>query len=195
MTDGEELYGEALSLLRDERNDEAVKLLQRGVDLGDASCQAMLGSIYAEGLGTITRNPSEARRLFDLSVAQYNRHGTYMYGIVLYFGTGLPRDEKKGLRLVKLAALMGVAEAQAFLSQHYGRKFFQGTKATAWLLIAAENGHAGAREHAEKLRSIPPEAQELAGRINGAIKVLNNLLVYLDPNAAVKRLEEMVGEI
>jgi TPR repeat protein len=192
---GPDLYSQALSLLRADRDDEAFTLLHRGVNLGDASCQAMLGSIYAEGRGTITRDPTEASRLFELSTAQYNRHGTYIYGLVLFLGKGLPRDEQKGLRLIKRAALMGVAAAQAFLSKYYGQKLFQGTRAAAWLMVAAQNGDSEAREIARNRSSFPRKAQELAAEITGAITVLNDLLVYLDPDAAVIRLEEMVDEI
>lgn len=180
---------------RADRDSEGIALLRRGVEEGDADCQAFLASLYLEGDRGIERNPGEARRLYELAVAQYNLLGTYIYGITLYFGKGLPKEKKKGIRLVKRAALMGVGDAQVFLASCYGRWPWNGNKAAAWLLVAAESGAPDARKIIEAKGLPSKEAQQLATRISGAITILGKLLVPIDPDAALKRLEQMVDEI
>jgi uncharacterized protein len=190
-----DVYQHALSALRQGRTDDAMGLLRRGVEAGDGDCQALLGSLYLGGHAALPRNPDEGRELLERAVAQCNRHGTYMYGKALYLGKGLPKDAKKGLRLIKRAALMGVADAQMDLAEHYAGSFFRRRNAGAWLLIAAENGHPVAQERVEARGSAPPDVQQLAAEIAGTIEILGALFITLDASEAARRLEDMAGQV
>lgn len=191
----ESLSHQARLAFRAGRNGEGMELLRKGIRLGDADCQAFLASFYLEGGPGIERDLAEARRLYELAVAQYNLMGTYLYGLILFLGKGLPKEKKRGLRLLKRAALMGVPDAQVFLSSYYGKWPWNGTKAAAWLLIAAENGAPEARKIIESKGLPSKDAQELAARISGAMTILEKLLVPLDTDAGLRRLEQMVDEV
>jgi|GEM_PF-6368845 len=193
--DDEDCFQHAMEAMDKDREPDAVVALEKGAKQGDARCQALLASLYLDGSVTVSPDLAKASELFELAVEAWHPHGTCLYGAALYLGRGFAKDERRGLRLVKRAALLGDPEAQVFLAEHFGQRFFQRMKAIAWLLVAAESGHEQARSFVAESGPPPKKAQALASDLSGAIRVLNGILFNLDSDAAEKRLKEMVEEI
>ncbi len=164
------------------------EILRRESAAGDPNCQTFLGTLYQDGLPGFDKDVWRAVKLYEQAAEQQNLLGTYMLGQTYFRGLGVKRDKKKGARLIKRAALMNLPEAQAMLYEVF-RRPFRRKVATAWLLVAAENGDQQSVERLQGAR-VSNGSREIAGRILNLIKSLH-LLKTLNPVAGLKRLDEL----
>ena len=124
--------------------------LRRAADAGDANAMTDLASCYKVGAGGVNTDLHEAFRWHTRAVevpapsavAYYNLAQSY------FFGDGTPKNSVEAARLYKIAAIMGVAEAQF----SYGVCMQRGdgiprdpVGAFTWLKRAADVGHANAQ--------------------------------------------------
>ena len=183
-------FPKAMEMLASGASALGVGLLENGVTAGEELCMNYLANLHIYGEHGVALDARRATELFERAVAATNIDATFFYGLALFDGKVLRRDKKKGLYLVKKAALMNQALAQDFLSGYFGRRL-RLTKAAAWCILSADNGHEEARELADQA---PPAARALAEKLAGGIAALQQLAL-LDANACLARLEEMVTEI
>lgn len=107
------------------KNYDAARIrYEEAMRAGSALAASNLGSLYAEGLGSLPRDDREAARLFRIAAdqgvaaAQSNLGSFYQNG-----RGGLPKDDVEAVRLYRLAAGQGYAAAQNALGNffHNGR--------------------------------------------------------------------------
>lgn len=133
------------------RNYDAARIkYEDAIKLGSALAANNLGSLYAEGRGSLPRDDREAARLFKIAAdqgvaaAQSNLGSFYQNG-----RGGLPKDDVEAARLYKLAAGQGFAAAQNALGNFYhnGRGGLpkDDVEAARLYKLAADQGHASAQ--------------------------------------------------
>ncbi len=87
---------------------------------GDNFSAISLAHYYELGLGGLPRDPAKAASLFRqvaLSDREaYRSNGMFYYGLCLYFGYGVPRDEAAGRAWLRRAAKAGDRDARGFLA-------------------------------------------------------------------------------
>ncbi|MBL0869913.1 MAG: sel1 repeat family protein [Phycisphaerales bacterium] len=105
-------------LLRDgpdrQRDDRAVKLLNIGLDAGDAECAAKLGELYASGRGV----PRDLSRAFQLNLFAAERdHVEAMLSVALCYthGRGVPTNPDAAKEWLRKAAAAGNPQARKLL--------------------------------------------------------------------------------
>ena len=91
---------------------EAVRLLQLAATAGNASAQTTLGVAYMKGLGGLKEDAATAVHWFRKASEQGYANALLHLGCALYYGDGIPVDEKEGLRLLQVAAESGLPAAQ-----------------------------------------------------------------------------------
>lgn len=161
-----------------------VELLRQGVAVGDEQCMTMLANLHIYGEHGVPVDGGKAQGLFERAVAATNIDGTFFYGLHLFQGNVLRRDKKRGLHLIKKAALMNSAAAQYFLAGYHGRRF-RLVKAGAWALLSARNGYEDAQSLAE---GVSERASSLADELATSIEELRQLALT-DPEFGMVQLE------
>ncbi len=132
------------------RNYDAARIkYENAMGLGSALAASSLGSLYAEGRGSLPRDDREAARLFKIAAdqgvasAQSNLGSFYQNG-----RGGLPKEDVEAARLYKLAAGQGFAAAQNALGNFYhnGRGGLpkDDVEAARLYKLAADQGHPSA---------------------------------------------------
>ena len=86
--------------------EEAIKQARARAEQGNASAQALLGRAYYEGLG-VPKDYREAKRWFDLAVAQNQPDAMFFLGMMYEYGHGLMPDLQKAKDLFERAEALG----------------------------------------------------------------------------------------
>src|ERR1035438_156936 len=85
---------------------EAAKWYRLSAQLGNASAQANLGSMYANGIG-MPKDYIEAVNLYRASALQGSNDGQGGLGFMYATGEGVAKDEVEGLAWTNIAATAG----------------------------------------------------------------------------------------
>jgi TPR repeat protein len=96
-------YKDALAAFTSGDNAGALRLLEGPAAQGNADAQELLGFIYANGFGGLTKY-AEALRWFRLAAAQGNAKAQYDLGEMYYLGHGVTEDDAEALRWYRLAS-------------------------------------------------------------------------------------------
>lgn len=188
--DGVPHFVVALRQLAQGNSVDGVELLRQGVGAGEETAMTFLANLHISGEHGVPVDGDTARRLFERAVAGTNISGTFFFGLHLFQGNVLRRDKKRGLHLIKKAALMNSPEAQYFLAGYHGRRF-RISEAGAWALLSADNGYEDAQSLAE---GVSDKAREIAGEFAEAISALKQLVIW-DAEKGMARLEAMARDI
>jgi hypothetical protein len=120
---------------------------------GDAGAAYRLGAMYERGRG-VPASEEEAERWYRAAARDGEADALYNLGAMLERGAGRPRDPKAAAELFRRASDQRDAQAQLNL----GLLYYKGdgvardlVQARAFLLLAAMNGSARAKELMEKL--------------------------------------------
>ena len=89
-------------------------------DNGNSFAQAQLGYMYSEGMG-VTKNYSEALRLYRMAAAQGNTNAQANIGGAYAFGQGVTKDYAEAFKWYSMAANAGDADGQDGLGNLYER--------------------------------------------------------------------------
>ena len=125
-------------------------VLRRAADAGDAGAMSNLASCYTVGSGGVGVDLVEAFRWIKRAVEVPAPSAVAYYNLALcyYFGRGTPKDPFEAMRLYKIAAEMGYADAQF----SYGVCLQRGegipcnpVEAFTWFKRAADAGNAYAQ--------------------------------------------------
>ena len=124
---------------------KAVKLFERGAELGDVACMMRLGLIYTNGAAGVKVDWKKAKKLFQVA-ADRGRMDAQMN-----LATCLLREgaKEEAFRYCKLAAEQGFTEAECALGDHYTRGDgvdFDPLEAKRWYTRAAAKGHEEAKD-------------------------------------------------
>ncbi len=118
---------------------------ENATDLGDAEAKALLGSLYARGLGG-TANLAQARRCFEESAAAGHPLGQFNLGMLMLTGA---TPEAEPARIIAL--LEAAARTHTGACFTLGMMYYQGDRviknpaqAVTFFERAARNGHAAA---------------------------------------------------
>lgn len=93
----------------------AIARLEASRDLGASNAAHQLGFMYLAGRFGVEPDLQQAKRNFELAVAQELQAALTDYGLILYYGHQLPKDVDRGLALLNRAAELGNRTAIAFL--------------------------------------------------------------------------------
>ena len=115
---GDDLVSSAQALLDEGKYEEAISLLQKAADMGDAEGQAMLGVCYFDGAG-VEQNYETAVNYFRLAADQDNARGQNGLGTCYDLGLGVEQDYQEAVKYYRLAADQGYATAQCNLGVCY----------------------------------------------------------------------------
>jgi len=124
----------------------AIKLLDAGVDRGDARAQFFLGILYETGSG-VTKDASHAAQLYRLSAEKGLATAQNNLASLLADGNGVTQDLKEAMKWWVLAADQGLPVAQTNLADYYanGAAVSQDyVQAYKWSRLAAAHGNADA---------------------------------------------------
>ena len=126
---------------------DAIALVRRAAEDGDAGAQLALGLAYETGEGT-PRDETEAVAWYRRAAEQGSGEAAYALGRMLAQGRGSNRDAEQALQWYRRAAQAGVPEAENNLGFFHERG--QGVpadrdRALAWYRRAAERGLAVAQ--------------------------------------------------
>ncbi|CAG8447062.1 2406_t:CDS:2 [Diversispora eburnea] len=94
------------------RLEQAASLFKEAADIGISDAQLRYGHCLWSGEG-VKRNIKESMEYFQKSANNGNGNSTAMYNIgnIYFNGIGFPKDEEKGKRFLRLAALHGQPKA------------------------------------------------------------------------------------
>ncbi|KAG6619351.1 protein sel-1 [Phytophthora cinnamomi] len=119
------------------REREALRFLERSIELGNIKAQALLGHVYAHGLAGSTPNVTNAVKLYEsaLNASKAKPSGEAANGLGVIYSRGIggvPVDHDRARNLFKVAANAGHAEGVyntggAFLelgSFHAAKEYF-----------------------------------------------------------------------
>jgi TPR repeat protein/S1-C subfamily serine protease len=124
---------------------EARKELAEPAAKGNPDAMAVMGEMLWRGQGG-ARDEIRARDYITQSEKQGSLYGTYFLGRMLMFGWLVPKDEKRGIDMVKDAANKGLALAQANLGAWIANGTYGHEKSDAialtWFQAAAEKNNA-----------------------------------------------------
>jgi TPR repeat protein len=133
----------------------ALRMLRPRADQGDASAQANLGLMYANGYG-VPQDYVEAVKWYRLAADQGYAPAQINLGTMYKLGQGVPKDDAQAVKWYRLAADQGDAWAQSNLGFMY--EFGRGVPkdyalAYMWLNLAAAGApDSYTREQAAKAR-------------------------------------------
>lgn len=128
---------------------------------GDAQSQYLLGRVYQKG-EIVRQDHRKAAEYFAKAAEQDHAEAEYQLACCYYAGLGVEPDKVKARMHLIAAADHGSVEAQYHLAGTYARgrggvkRNYR--KAAFWYARAADQGHAGAKEHLEKLCGERPSA-------------------------------------
>jgi tetratricopeptide (TPR) repeat protein len=103
---GQALAEQGEKLFHESRYDEALPFLQEAIQLGNPLAQYTLGIMYQFGYG-VPENQAEARRYYDLAVAQNYAPAIHNLIYMYLYGSGGPRDPERAFNLANLAIQLG----------------------------------------------------------------------------------------
>ncbi|KAL4170779.1 hypothetical protein KRP22_008883 [Phytophthora ramorum] len=145
-----DLYGvTAMSDLEEHaaREREALRFLERSIEMGSIKAQALLGHVYAYGLAGCKSNASRAVELYEaaLNASEGNPSGEAANGLGVIFSRGIgdmPVDPDRARDLFKVAANAGHAEGV----YNTGMSFLElgshlSSRAKEYFVAAAHVGH------------------------------------------------------
>lgn len=136
---------------------EAFRYFKFAADHGNTDAMASYGIYYKHGLGVVKIDNKKAVRYFKMSSNLGNLTGCELYGGMLIDGKGVAKNEKEGLRLVKLSCDRG--NPQGMIG--YGYTLYYGDcgleadkeKANYYFKLAADAGnHWGMNNYAADLQ-------------------------------------------
>jgi TPR repeat protein len=141
--------------VRSGRHKEGLEDLHTAALENNATAQTELGMAYAFGRYGVTRDYSAAEKHCRKAAEQRDSLGAYCLGGLYLSGAGVPKDAAQAARWFELAALLGVADAQADLGAMYARGMGvpqDKDAAVKWLTLAAKQGNARAMGELQKLQ-------------------------------------------
>ncbi len=124
---------------------EAIKWYRRAAEQGFAPAQTKLGMLYITGKD-IDKDNVEGARWLTRAAEQNDPEALYYLALCYQCGDGVEKDDKLAFNLLYRAAEQGYPEAQYVLSTLCNDK----NEEIKWLKLAAEQGHAQAKETLEK---------------------------------------------
>jgi TPR repeat protein len=101
----------ARAYARAERFEDAVPLLEQGVNAGNVLAHTVLADMLMAGSG-IERDPQRALQLYNAVAADFGL-AQYTLGLLYAEGHEVPQDREEALRWLRLAQSFGVTEADA----------------------------------------------------------------------------------
>ncbi len=131
---------------------KSVEQVQKLAEAGDASAQARLGWIYANGIGADI-DADKAVEWYQKAAAQGYAKAQFELGSIYLTGEGVKKDATKAVEWYQKAAAQGLAQAQTSLGWMYqnGKGVEKdGVLAYAWHNLAAAHGN----DNAKKLRDL-----------------------------------------
>ena len=131
----------------------AWRLLQPLAERGDAGAQALLGNMYARGLG-VTYDGTEAARWWRTAAEQGDASAQEELGVAYFWGDGIEQDHSEAAKWFRKAAEQGAIFAQLSLASLYVRG--EGVPqdfalAHMWLNLAAGQGQPAAKTELDRL--------------------------------------------
>lgn len=136
-------FKEGEQACKDKNYLEALKLLSKAAEYGNAGAQYYLGAMYMDGLG-LEKDYSEAVKWFRKAAVQGNAKAQNNLGLMYNRGNGVPQNSTEAVKWYRKAAEQGDAMAQYNL----GYMYHQGTgvvqnfeEAVNWYLKSAESGY------------------------------------------------------
>lgn len=106
------------TLVENESPAQAIPLLRKAADMGDAFAQFMIGSFYATGSG-VPRDFTIAAHWLQLAAQQGDAEAQHGLGFLYATGQGVARDSAEAARWYSKAAEQGHADAQNDLGVLY----------------------------------------------------------------------------
>ena len=150
----EELLSQARALQDEGRYEEAVPLLQKAADMGDAEAQCALGICYSKELG-VDRDYEKAFKYYMLAADQGNPEGQLRVGIAYRWGNGVEQDYGKALEYFRQAAEQG----NSFSIYMIGECYYLGNgvekdldQAAVWFRKACDLGYFDVATEEERKR-------------------------------------------
>ena len=133
----------------------AWRVLQSLAERGDAGAQALLGNMYARGLG-VTYDGTKAVRWWRKAAEQGNASAQEELGVAYFWGNGIGQDHSEAAKWFRKAAEQGAIFAQLSLASLYERG--EGVPqdfalAHVWLNLAAGQGQPAAKTELGRLAS------------------------------------------
>jgi len=120
----------------------ALKIIRRLAEQGNAPGQANLGVMYANGQG-VAQNYAEALKWYRLAAAQGNAIAQSNLGAMYANGQSVAQDYAEALKWFRLAAAQGDASAQNSLGFMYANALGIAqdyVRAHMWFNLGAESG-------------------------------------------------------
>lgn len=131
----------------------AWRLLQPLAERGDAGAQALVGNMYARGLG-VTYDGTEALRWWRRAAEQGDASAQEELATAYFWGDGLEQDHSEAAKWFLKAAEQGETSAQISLAFLYERGEGVGQDfalADMWLNLAAAQGQPVAKIELDRL--------------------------------------------
>lgn len=113
-------YRQVINATMPKGHAEALRLVRRAADKGDARSQLTLANIYRFGRG-VPENEAEAARWFGLAARQGDAKAQETLGSMHWLGDGVPENPVEAAYWFKLAADQGETGAQIALAGMYER--------------------------------------------------------------------------
>lgn len=131
----------------EENAEEAAAWYGKAAEQGYAAAQYNLADCYARGAG-VYENQSEAYNWFQRAAEQEYPQAQYALGAIYAAGTGVEADLNEAASWYEKAANQGYVKAQTALGLMYlkGEGMPDTVKGAAWLMRAADQGDAEAKE-------------------------------------------------
>lgn len=125
---------------------DGYSLLLREILKGDAGALDALGSMLTHGAGTgMNRCLPLAAACYSAASRASHLGATYNLATVLIEGAGIPKDARKGLRLLRAADRAGILEARNYLGQCYREGRGVSRNARRGFQLTLQAARAGAR--------------------------------------------------
>lgn len=125
LVTGDVLPQSALNL----NEDDKLTLILRASRLGSAEADSLLGTMYTFGTGGVKKPDLELAAMYYKKAADNGYVGAIKeYGLCLYQGSGVERDEDKGIRYLESAVKLGSFTAMVDLGAIYNTKAFASGK-------------------------------------------------------------------
>ena len=120
-------------------NGEAIEMLEKRMEVGDATAMFSLGCYYRGGFFGMSRDYAKALKLWHKAGELGNAKAYNNIGNAYYNGRGLERDEKKANHYYELAAMRGYVSARHNIGNSEGRAGNR-DRALKHYIIAAGSG-------------------------------------------------------
>jgi TPR repeat protein len=87
--------------------------------LGNANNLMMTGTIYYFGLRGERPDYAKAFKYYEIAAAKGDIQAKVNMGIMMIYGTGIPKDLRKGLEIMQEASVKGDARAKNVLGKNF----------------------------------------------------------------------------